>query len=146
MGKLGNIGAVVKVKAGYGRNFLIPTNTAIRATKRNLELFAQRKAELEQQDAVKKQNAESMLEKLTGIEVSVFRQAGEDGRLYGSVSARDIAEAISSASGVEVNHTQVVIVDKFKLIGRYELKLELHAEVVTHVNLNITRGDASNSI
>lgn len=141
VGKLGNIGSVVKVKDGYGRNFLLPKNKAIRATKRNLELFAQRKNELELQDNLKKQAAESVLEKFSDVAVSILRQAGEDGRLYGSVSSRDIAEAVSSATGVEVHYLQISMVDKFKTIGNYNLKLELHPEVIATVTLNIARGD-----
>jgi len=142
VGKLGNMGSIVTVKDGYGRNFLLPRNKAVRATKRNLEMFEARRKELEHENNIKKQAAEASLEKISGVEVTLLRQAGEDGRLFGSVSPRDIATALSTASGLVVDHEQVVIPSKFKQLGTYALNVELHPEVTATVSLIIARGDS----
>ena len=138
---LGDIGSVVTVKNGYARNFLIPRNKAVRATKDNLEHFEKRRAEIEVENAAKKAAAEALFEKVNGLTITVVRQAGEDGRLYGSVTSKDIVAAIKAKSGVELDHHLVVITDKFKEISTYQVAISLHAEVKAEVSLSISRTD-----
>lgn len=139
--KLGLIGAVVKVKDGYGRNFLLPRKKAVRATKSNLEMFEARRQQIEHENKVKKEAAEALLPKFTDVSVTVLRQAGEDGRLFGSVSSRDVAKAITDVVGFDVDHSQVIIPSKFKQVGTYTLGVELHSEVVANISLVIARGE-----
>lgn len=142
VGKLGSIGTVVTVKDGYGRNFLLPRNKAVRATKRNLEMFEARRKELEHENDIKKQAAEALLEKISGAAVTILRQAGEDGRLFGSVSPRDVAVALSTTSGITVDHSQVIIISRFKQLGTYDLSIVLHPEVTATIALTIARGES----
>src|SRR5689334_4842661 len=95
--KLGSVGDVVRVRNGFARNFLIPTRKAIRATEDNRKLFEVRKAEIEKENAKKVAEAEKISKKATGAIFTIVRQAGEDGRLYGSVTAKDISEGLSAA-------------------------------------------------
>lgn len=140
---LGDIGSVVTVKNGYARNFLIPRNKAVRATKENVELFEKRRAEIEKENAAKKAAAEALFEQVNGLTVTVVRQAGEDGRLYGSVTSKDIAAAVKDKSGVELDHHLIVITDKFKEINNYQVAVQLHAEVKAEITLSIARTDDS---
>jgi large subunit ribosomal protein L9 len=140
------MGDVVTIKNGFGRNFLLPRGKAIRASKHNLQVFEQRKLVLVEENMVRKQQAEAVLEKLAGAEVKVFRQAGEDGRLFGSVSSRDIVNYLKSSHEVAIDHVHVIINEKFKQIGDYDVTIELHPEVIATVKLVIARGDAENFV
>lgn len=139
--QLGKIGEVVKVRDGYARNFLIPRKIAVRATKENLAFFENRRSEIEAQNLQKKQEAQVVLEAINGASVTLVRQAGEDGRLYGSVTAKDIVGALASKSGHTVSYTAVVLNNKFKEIGIYPITIQLHAEVIATINLNIARNE-----
>jgi len=139
--KLGDIGDIVSVKNGFARNYLIPKGKAVRGTKDNIELVKQRRAELEKANAEKKALAEKAIAKIEGLSVTLIRQAGEDGRLYGSVSTRDVAKLIAEKTGVEVLSENVILTSKIKEIGAYPVDVILHAEVKTSVNLNITRNE-----
>lgn len=139
--RLGVIGEVVTVKNGYARNFLLPRKKAIRATESNIVIVEQRKAELEAENAAKKAVAEKMVAKINGLMVNLIRQAGEDGRLYGSVTARDIANAISQSGKAEVAYDMIVLNSKFKEIGIYAIDVMLHPEVKAMVSLNIARSE-----
>ena len=139
--RLGKIGEVVRVRDGYARNFLIPRKIAVRATKENLVFFENRRAEIEAQNLQKKQEAQAVLEVINGASVTLVRQAGEDGRLYGSVTSKDIATAITDKSGHAISYTVVILNNKFKEIGIYPITLQLHAEVVATINLNIARNE-----
>lgn len=139
--KLGKIGEVVNVADGFGRNYLLPRKKAIRATKSNIAYFEQQKAVIEAENLKKKQAAEELAGKLNGLGITVVRQAAEDGRLYGSVTARDIVNSIKTASGIEVSPDHVVITAKFKEIGVYEITLNLHADVKGKVTLSIARSE-----
>lgn len=141
VGKLGSIGSVVTVKDGYGRNFLLLRNKAIRATKANLKMFEERRQEIERENKLKKEAAESLLPKFSDVSVTLFRQAGEDGRLFGSVTSRDIASAMTSVVKMNVDHSQVVVPSKFKQTGTYTLSVVLHPEVVAEISLVIARGE-----
>jgi large subunit ribosomal protein L9 len=145
VGRFGKMGDVVKVKDGYARNFLIPRKKALRATKSNLDVFAQQKAELEALNAQKRATAEALLEKMVDVTVSLERQAGEDGRLYGSVSANDIAKLVSAKSGIAVEADSIVLNSKIKEIGMYQIEVMLHPEVKATVNLSIARSEAEHA-
>lgn len=136
--KLGQMGEVVSVKPGYARNYLLPRRKALRATKHNLEFFEGRRSQLEADNLQRKSEAESVAKKVDGLTVPVIRAAGESGQLYGSVTARDIAEAIIAA-GVTVTRQQVMLDRALKTLGLEEIKVVLHPEVSASVVVNIAR-------
>ncbi len=136
--KLGQMGDVVTVKAGYARNFLLPKNKAMRATNSNKAVFEQQRAQLEADNLKRRQEAESVAGKIDGIDVTIIRQAGDSGQLYGSVSARDIADAVTEA-GVTVNRSQIVLNRPIKALGIYETRVALHPEVSVNITVNIAR-------
>ncbi|MDJ1305050.1 MAG: 50S ribosomal protein L9 [Candidatus Midichloria sp.] len=138
---LGEIGAVVKVKEGFAKNYLIPRKKVLRATAQNKEIFEQQKALLEQQNLEKRAAAELNAQSISNKVVSVIRQAGEDGRLYGSVTARNIAKAISVASGLDISDEMIVIGEKIKEIGFYEVSITLHADVSSNIKVNVARSE-----
>lgn len=130
---LGNLGDVVKVKDGYARNFLIPTGRARRATQANLEAFAAQKAEFERIAAEKLADAQRRAEKLEGASVTITQKAGVDGRLFGSITNADIADALK-AQGHEVAKTEVRLPEgPFKTIGEYPAVVALHTDVTANV-------------
>ncbi|ULJ68615.1 50S ribosomal protein L9 [Wielerella bovis] len=134
---LGNLGDVVTVKNGYARNFLIPTAKAKRATETNLKEFEARRAELEAKQAAILADAQARQAKLDGQTITVAQKAGVDGRLFGSVTNADIAEAIK-ASGIEVVKSNVRLPEgPFKAIGEYEVEIALHADAVATIKLII---------
>ena len=136
--KLGAMGEVVKVKDGYARNFLLPNAKALRATAANKAKFERDRAVLEAKNAATKALAEDEAKQIAGKTFVVIRQAGESGQLYGSVSARDIAEsAIAAGSTVDKNH--IHIQKPIKLIGMHEVSVTLHPEVVVNVTVNVAR-------
>lgn len=135
---LGAMGDVVNVKPGYARNFLLPRQKALRATKENVLYFDGQKKALEAESAKRKVEAEKLAKKADGLKVAIIRQASEAGQLYGSVTARDIAEAVA-AKGVKVDRTQVRMDQNYKILGLYPVKVYLHPEVVVTVTINIAR-------
>lgn len=137
---LGNLGDVVKVKDGYARNFLIPTGRARRASAANLEAFAAQKAELERVAAEKLADAQRRSEKLEGVSVTVIQKAGVDGRLFGSVTNADIADALK-ALGHDVAKADVRLPDgPFKAVGEYLVVLGLHHDVTASVTVVVVGG------
>ena len=137
---LGNLGDKVNVKAGYGRNFLLPQGKALRATEANRAKFARDRADIEKRNQERREAAARIAEGLNGITVVMIRQAGETGQLYGSVSSRDVAEALSG-DGFTVARSQVVLADPIKSVGLHVVPLSLHAEVSVSVNVNVARSD-----
>ena len=134
---LGNLGDVVKVKAGFARNYLIPQGMAKRATKANMEAFAEKKAELERVAAEKLVAAQARAEKLAGYALVIGQKAGVDGRLFGSVGNVDIAEALQ-AQGFEVSKSEVRLPEgPFKMIGEYDVTLGLHTDVTADIKVTI---------
>ncbi len=132
---LGNLGDVVKVKDGYARNYLIPTRRARRATPANMEAFAAQKAELERVAAEKLAEAQGRAVKLEGFSVTVSQKAGVDGRLFGSISNADIADALK-AQGHDVSKSEVRLPDgPFKAIGEYPVVLGLHHDVIASITV-----------
>jgi len=136
--KLGQMGDVVKVKDGFARNFLLPRKKALRATAANKATFENQRAQLEAQNLVQRQEAEKVAAKMEGLSVTILRQAGDSGQLYGSVSARDIAEAVTEA-GYTVGRNQVSLSVPIKTIGISAVKVALHPEVTLQVKVNVAR-------
>ena len=134
--KLGQMGDVVKVKAGYARNYLLPQKKAMRATAQNKTHFEDQRAQLEASNLKRRQDAEAVAGKLNGLGVALIRQAGESGQLYGSVSGRDIADAVTAA-GFTVERRQVLIEQPIKTIGTHKVRIALHPEVIVNVNATI---------
>jgi large subunit ribosomal protein L9 len=134
----GQIGDVVNVKNGYARNFLLPKKKALRSTPANKELFEGQRVQLEAQNLERKKDAEGVSGKLDNQTYVILRQAGEAGKLYGSVSNRDIAELIS-AGGITVERQQVILDNPLKSVGMHSVRISLHPEVSVKVNLNIAR-------
>lgn len=129
IGKLGGLGDKVTVKPGYGRNYLVPYGLAVPANKENIAAFEAQRAELEAQAAERRAAAESRAEQLNDIELSLRAKAGEEGKLFGSIGPRDLAEAISSA-GIEVAKSEVRMPEgPIRQTGEYDIALHLHAEV-----------------
>jgi large subunit ribosomal protein L9 len=136
--KLGQMGQVVKVRPGFARNYLLPQKKALRATKENLAYFEKQRAQLEAQNLTRRSEAEQVSAKLDGLSVIVIRQAGESGQLYGSVTARDIAEAITQA-GFTVTRGQIVLDKAIKTLGLYKQRVVLHPEVSVTVTVNVAQ-------
>ncbi len=136
--KLGQMGEVVKVRDGYARNFLLPKGKALRATKDNRSRFETMKIELEARNLERRKDAESVAATLNGQIVTMVRQAGESGQLYGSVSTRDIAEALVAA-GFHVDRQQVVLNHPIKTLGLHGVPVILHPEVEVTVQANVAR-------
>ncbi|NBB82593.1 MAG: 50S ribosomal protein L9 [Alphaproteobacteria bacterium] len=136
--KLGQMGDTVKVKPGFARNYLLPQKKALRATKENLAHFQARRAQLETQNLERKAEAERVAQSLDGTKVVLIRQAGETGQLYGSVSAKDIADALGEA-GFDVDRKQVQIDTRIKTLGLFDVRVVLHPEVVCTVGANVAR-------
>lgn len=143
---LGNVGDIAKVKNGYGRNYLLPMKKALRATAQNKLEFEARRASIEAENIKNKKEAEKLAAKVEGQFLILIRQAGEDGRLYGSVSARDISDAASSVSSVEVKRSQVVQFTPIKTLGVYTVKVALHPEVIVNVHVNVARSSGEAEI
>ncbi len=138
IGKLGQMGDVVNVKPGYARNFLLPRKKALRANKENLARFETQRVQLEATSLEKKTEAEAVFEKLSGQKFVILRQAGETGQLYGSVSTRDIADALSTG-GFTAERNQVVLDHPIKTIGLHPVTITLHPEVFATVTINVAR-------
>jgi large subunit ribosomal protein L9 len=136
--KLGQMGQVVKVRPGYARNYLLPQKKALRATKDNLAYFEKQRHQLEAQNLTRRSEAEQVAKKIEGVSVVVIRQAGESGQLYGSVTARDIAEAVTQA-GFTVTRAQVVLDKAIKTLGLYKQRVILHPEVSVSVTVNVAQ-------
>ena len=138
IGRLGQMGDVVTVKDGFARNFLLPQGKALRATEANRKRFEREKAQLEARDLELKTEAAAVSGKLDGQSFIVIRQAGDTGQLYGSVSTRDIAAAITEG-GFSIERHQVLLDRPIKALGVHALRIALHAEVVPHVTINVAR-------
>lgn len=143
---LGTLGEEVRVRDGFARNFLLPQNKALRATDSNRAYFQKEKAVLEAANAKKRDAAEKESKKLNELTVSVIRQASEAGALYGSVSTRDIAEAIAAETKVAVERNHVVLNTPLKLLGLFPVVVALHPEVKTTVTVNIARTEEEAAI
>jgi large subunit ribosomal protein L9 len=138
LGRLGQMGDVVTVKDGFARNFLLPQGKALRATDANRRHFEGQRAQLEAHDLEAKTEAEAVAEKLNGESFIVIRQAGDNGQLYGSVSTRDIATAVTEG-GFTIDRRQVLLPRPIKMLGLHEVRVALHGEVSPQVTVNVAR-------
>ena len=136
--KLGQMGDVVRVRDGYGRNFLLPQGKALRANEASRKRFERDKAQLEARNLEARKEAEAVAEKLDGQSFVVLRQAGETGQLYGSVSTRDIAD-VATAGGFTVDRNQVSLDRAIKAIGLHRVLISLHPEVEVPITVNVAR-------
>ena len=135
---LGQMGEVVKVRAGYARNFLLPKKKALRATKENMSTFEKRRAQLEAMNLKRREEAQSVATKMEGLSITAIRQAGESGQLYGSVSPKDVADAVTAA-GFTVDRSQVLIDQPIKTLGLHTVRVALHPEVAVGVTVNVAQ-------
>jgi large subunit ribosomal protein L9 len=140
IGRLGQMGDVVKVRDGFARNFLLPQGKAMRATKENMTHFEKERAQLEVSNLHRKQEAEAVSVKLTGQRFNVIRQAGDSGQLYGSVSTRDIATAVT-AGGFTIDRMQILLDRPIKNLGLHDVRVSLHPEVEIKITVNVARTD-----
>ena len=136
--KLGAIGDVVNVKNGYARNFLLPNGKALRANESNRKVFEANREKIEAQNAERRTAAEKESKTLEGVTIQLIRQASNTGQLYGSVSARDLAEALE-ADGHKIAKNQIVLNRPIKAIGMQEVKVALHPEVAVTIKVNVAR-------
>ena len=136
--KLGQIGDLVSVKSGFARNYLLPQGKAVFASKENIKLFEERKSQLEGENIARKNEAQKLADKIKFNEVVIIRAASESGQLYGSVSAKDIAQAVSDA-GLTINKSQVILNKSLKSLSYEDVLIKLHPEVELSVKLNIAR-------
>ena len=141
IGRLGQMGDVVKVKDGYARNFLLPQGKALRATDENKGRFDKDRAQLEARNLELKKEAEAVAAKLAGQEFATIRQAGDTGQLYGSVSTRDIAEVVTEG-GFSVDRRQILLDRPIKSLGLHPVQVALHPEVVVKVQVNVARSES----
>jgi large subunit ribosomal protein L9 len=136
--KLGGIGDVVNVKNGFARNYLLPNKKALRANESNRKVFEANRAKIEADNAERRTDAEKSAKGVDGKTVQLIRQASNTGQLYGSVSARDIVEALEG-EGAKVTKSQVVLDRPIKNIGVHDVKVALHPEVAVTVKVNVAR-------
>jgi large subunit ribosomal protein L9 len=139
--RLGQLGEEVRVRDGYARNFLLPRGKALRATADNRAKFEGLRTQLETRNVETKSEAQTLAEKLDGQSVVLIRQAGETGQLYGSVTGRDIAEALTAA-GFTVSRQQIVLNTPIKMIGQHEIPVSLHPEIEVKITANVARSAA----
>lgn len=136
--KLGQMGEKVRVKDGFARNYLLPRGKALRATEGNAKKFETQRVQLEARNLELKKEAIAVSEKLDGTSYIIIRQAGETGQLYGSVSARDISEAVTAA-GINVARSQVELAIPIKNVGIHTVPVHLHPEVEVKISINVSR-------
>tara|TARA_B100000459_G_scaffold144103_1_gene106386 strand:- start:943 stop:1641 length:699 start_codon:yes stop_codon:yes gene_type:complete len=136
--RLGQMGDVVNVRPGYARNYLLPQKKALRATKMNLAQFEAERQQLEADNLQRRDEAQSVADRLDGLQVVVIRTAGETGQLYGSVNARDMAEVVTEA-GFTVGRQQVISERPVKALGFHDFRVRLHPEVEVTVTANVAR-------
>ncbi|MAI11998.1 MAG: 50S ribosomal protein L9 [Rhodospirillaceae bacterium TMED167] len=143
--KLGQMGDVVSVKPGYARNYLLPQTKAVTASENNRAHFETQRTQLEAQNLERKSDAEAVGKKMDGTFVTMVRQAGDAGQLYGSVNARDIASGLLEA-GYTITRNQVSLAEPIKAIGLHEVSIALHPEVSVMVTANVARSEAEAEI
>jgi large subunit ribosomal protein L9 len=137
IGRLGNLGDKVNVKPGYGRNFLIPYGKAVAASKTNIEEFERRRAELEAAAAANRAGAEARAARLVELVVTISANAGDEGKLFGSIGTRDIADAVTAA-GVEINKSEVRLPNGvIREIGEYDVDIQVHSDVTQAIKLKV---------
>jgi large subunit ribosomal protein L9 len=139
--KLGSIGDVVTVKDGYARNFLLPNKKALRANEANRKVFEANRERIETDNVAKRDEAAKRAETVDGMQVVLIRASSNSGQLYGSVSVRDIADALNGAGATAVTKVMVVLDRPIKTLGVFPVKIALHPEVSVNVTVNVARSD-----
>ncbi|MFD1260773.1 MULTISPECIES: 50S ribosomal protein L9 [Entomomonas] len=138
---LGNLGDKVNVKSGYGRNYLLPQGKATMATPENIKVFEERRAELEKQAADKLAAAQARAAKLNELEISITANAGDEGKLFGSIGTHDIAEVLTNNAGIEVHKSEVRLPNgTIRNVGEYSIDLHLHSDVDATIKLIVVAG------
>jgi len=141
--KLGNIGDIVKVKNGFARNYLIPMKKALRATEENKVAFEKRKAELAEKNNKLREEAQNIASQLDGSFIVILRQSGDDGRLYGSVTTKDIAQALNAKfTDNLVNASKIDLDHPIKTIGLHQVQVNIHSEVAINIKVSVARTEA----
>lgn len=136
---LGEVGNLVKVKDGFARNFLLPKKKVLRATQENKKYFESKRAEYEKENQEKKLVATTLADKLSKLCLSLIMQAGDDDRLYGSITSKDIIKLLKKEKDVVLQKEQVLLIDKIKEIGIHPINLKIHPEVTVKIKLNVAR-------
>ena len=136
--KLGQMGELVSVKSGYARNFLLPKGKAVFASKENIKIFEEKKSQLEGENITRKKEAQNLADNINFKEVILIRAASESGQLYGSVSAKDISNAVTDA-GLSINKSQVDLNKALKTLSYEDISIKLHPEISIKLKLNIAR-------
>ena len=139
--KLGNMGEIVSVKPGFARNYLLPQKKALRASKANIAYFETQKKQLEADNAARRKDAEKKAKALENLTVNMIRQASESGQLYGSVTARDIADVIGESAKTAIARSAIQLNQNFKVTGLFPIEVMLHPEVKVGVTINIARNE-----
>lgn len=139
--KLGNMGEIVSVKPGFARNYLLPQKKALRASKANIAYFETQKKQLEADNAARRKDAEKEAKALENLTVTMIRQASESGQLYGSVTARDIADVVGETAKTTIARTAIQLNQNFKETGLFPIEVMLHPEVKVEVTINIARNE-----
>ncbi len=141
---LGTMGAVVEVKNGYGRNYLIPRNLAVEANPKNIKQFEHQKNIILAKAKKIKMAADEFANDLSAMTLSIEAQAGEEDKLFGSVTSKDIAEAIAQ-QGVEVDRRKIILEEPIKRIGTYKVSIKLHQDITAYVNVEVKKAGLSES-
>ena len=136
--KIGKLGDIVKVKDGYARNYLLPQNKALRASKENLSIYEKEKAKYEKLNAQKLKEAEDISNNMQNISIDIIKQASDSGQLYGSVSTKDIADELNN-KGHKILKKQVQLKSVIKTVGQHEVRIVIHPEYIVSINVNIAR-------
>ena len=136
--KVGKLGDVVKVKAGFARNYLLPQNKALRANKKNLSIYEKEKEKYEKLNNEKLSAAEKIAKKMESISINIIKQASDSGQLYGSVSTRDITEELNN-QGHNIEKRQIVLKSVIKNVGQHEVRVVIHPEFIINISVNIAR-------
>ena len=139
--KLGDVGDLVKVKNGYGRNFLLRQNKALRATEENKKLFAEQKKEILEKNNQIKTEAKKIYDKINNQQVVILTHASDEGRLFGSIMPRDIAVKLSESFKIEVKKSQIVLASAIREVGIFEVKLRIHADFLAIIKVNVARNE-----
>ncbi len=139
--KLGQVGEVINVKNGFARNYLIPNAKAVQATKSNVASFEAKKSEFIEQSNKKEEEAQKLAKKINDKIVAVIKQAGDDGRLYGAVNSSEITEGLNKVAGTEISRKQIILNYSIKIIGFYNIDIDLGEGVFAKILLNVARSE-----
>ena len=143
--KLGQIGDVVKVKRGHGRNFLIKFGKALKASKENISLVNKKRAELNQKNIELKKNARKVLDIINNTKYKFQKRAKENGELYGSIKPLELAKSIEEKNKIEIKPSQIDLGKEIKKIGSYTAIINLHAEIQAKIHIEVVEGDKTKS-